>query len=103
MSEGFAVWQGVGFGNCETGAGDIFFDVKTFGKATNKSSLAGTDIANKFYDTERVLPVAVLPHVAGSMGVPLRDRHPLQKSISKVFAEVEHFLFGSDFHCIIIT
>lgn len=48
VGKSFAVWTSIGFGNGETGAGDGFFNAETFSEATNKSSLAGANVADKF-------------------------------------------------------
>lgn len=76
MGEGAATLKSVGFGNSEARAGDGFFDAEAFCKTTYKSSFTGANITNKFDD----------------MGTFLGE----------LFAKFKHFLFGSDFHCIII-
>ena len=48
MSESFAVWEGVRFGNSVARAGDFFFDTEAFGEATYEGGFAGTDVTNKF-------------------------------------------------------
>ena len=43
-----AIWQGIRFGNSETGAGDLLFNTKAFSEATSESGLAGADITDEF-------------------------------------------------------
>ena len=50
MDETLVVWQGVLFGNRETGAGDGVFHTEAFGETTDKSGFAGADVADEFND-----------------------------------------------------
>ena len=77
MGEGLAICISVGFGNGKAGASDRFFDAEALSETTYESGLAGTDIADKLNNMVWVL--------------------------CKPNAEIEHFLFRRDFHCIIIA
>lgn len=48
MDETAAIFEGVGFGDSKTGAGDRFFDIETFSKAASESGFAGSNITDEF-------------------------------------------------------
>ena len=48
MDEGFAVWEGVRFGDGEAGAGNFRCNTEAFSETARKSSFAGADVADKF-------------------------------------------------------
>lgn len=77
MGESAAVWKSVGSRDGEAGAGDGFFYAEASHEPANKSSFAGANITNELNDTRAFF--------------------------GKLFAEVKHFLFRCDFHCIIIA
>ena len=54
MDEGFLVWEGVGFGNGKTGAGDWFFNTKLTGEAASEGGFAGADVADQFEDSSLI-------------------------------------------------